>query len=87
MKHSLPTIAADREFVKAGCLLSLQPDDTDQSRAFAYAMDRILRGAKPADIPIQQPRKLLLAVNLQTARALGLTIPKELLLRADEVIQ
>jgi putative ABC transport system substrate-binding protein len=87
MKHSLPTIADDRELVRTGCLLSLSPDPSDQSRAFAYVMDRILRGAKPADIPIQQPRTLLLVVNLQTARALGLTIPKELLLRADEVIQ
>jgi len=87
MKHSLPTIADDREFVKAGCLLSLQPDDTDQSRAFAYVMDRILRGAKPADIPIQQPRKLLLAINLKTARALGIAIPQSLRLRVDEVFE
>ena len=85
--HGLPTIVGDRDLLEAGGLLSLAIDEADQYRALAYFVDRILRGAKPAELPVQQPSKLLLSLNLKTAKALGITIPQSLRLRADEVIQ
>ncbi len=87
LEHRLPTIVGDREILEAGGLLSLAHDAAEQYRALAYFVDRILRGAKPADLPVQQPSKLLVSVNLKTAKALGFTIPQSLLLRADEVIE
>ena len=74
-------------FVEEGGLMSYSADLKDQFRRAAEMVDRILRGAKPADIPVEQPTKFTLALNLATAKALGLTIPQSLLLRADEVIQ
>ena len=68
-------------------MLSLAHDAAEQYRALAYFVDRILRGAKPADLPVQQPSKLLVSVNLKTARAMGLTVPPGLLVAADEVIE
>jgi putative tryptophan/tyrosine transport system substrate-binding protein len=68
-------------------LLSLAHDAAEQYCALAYFVDRILRGAKPADLPVQQPSKLLLSLNLKTANALGITIPYSLRTRADEVIE
>jgi putative ABC transport system substrate-binding protein len=85
--HRLPTIVGSRDVLTAGGLLSLDIDEAEQYRAFAYFVDKILRGAKPADLPIQQPSKLLLSVNLKTAKTLGITIPHSLLLRADEVFE
>ncbi len=80
-------LLASRAYVEAGGLLSLGFDSAENDRVFAYFVDKILRGAKPADLPVQQPTKFVLSINLKTAKALGLTIPQSLLLRADEVIQ
>jgi putative ABC transport system substrate-binding protein len=87
MSHALPAIAADREYAEAGALASLAPDESERDRVLAYFIDKILRGAKPADLPIQQPTRFVLSINLKTAKALGLTIPRAVLERADEVIQ
>lgn len=87
-KHGLPTLADDDEMVReAGALVSYNPRAVESDRVRADYIDRILRGAKPADLPVQQPTKFVLVINLKTARALGVTIPKQTLLRADELIQ
>jgi putative ABC transport system substrate-binding protein len=86
-KHRLPTVFSFREHVEAGGLFSYGVNFTDMFRRAAEYVDRILKGAKPADLPIEQPTKFELVINLKIATALGLTIPSSLLLRADEVIQ
>jgi len=86
-KHGLPTMSDAAEMVRAGALLSYSTTQIEQDRVRADYIDRILRGAKPADLPVRQPTKFELVINLKTAKALGLTIPQSLLLRADEVIQ
>lgn len=83
----IPTIFGFREFVDAGGLMSYGPNFADLFRHAADLVDKILRGAKPADLPVQQPTKFDLIVNLTTAKALGLKIPESFLLRADEVIE
>jgi putative ABC transport system substrate-binding protein len=83
----LPTMHGFREFAHAGGLMSYGPDFQHLYRRTAELVDKILRGAKPADIPVEQPTKFDLAINLTTARALGLTVPPTLLARADEVIE
>jgi putative ABC transport system substrate-binding protein len=83
----LPTIFNTREFVRAGGLMSYGPDYPDLFRRTAELVDKILRGTKPGDIPVEQPTKFDLILNLTTAKALGLTIPESFLLRADEVIE
>ena len=83
----LPTIVSAREFVQAGVLMSYGPNFPDMFRRAAEIVDQILRGAKPGDIPIEQPTKFDLAVNLTTAKAIGVTVPSTLLARADEVIE
>ena len=87
VKHRLPTMCMLREWVEAGCLIGYGPSLTDQFRRAAYFVDKILRGAKPADLPVEQPTKFESVINLKTAKALGLTIPPSLLLRADQVIE
>lgn len=84
--HQLPTVVGESGYVESGGLLSLATDDTEQYRILGYFVDRILRGAKPADLPVQQPSRLLLSVNLKTATTLGIKIPQSVLLRADQVI-
>jgi putative tryptophan/tyrosine transport system substrate-binding protein len=83
----LPTMYGFREFVEAGGLMSYGPNFPDLYRRAATLVDKILRGTKPADIPIEQPTKFDLVINLTTAKALGLTIPGPVLARADEVIE
>ena len=83
----LPTIYGYREPVEAGALLSYGPDYLDLFRRVADYVDKILRGAKPAELPVEQPSKLELVINMKTAKALGLTIPQSVLVRADEIIQ
>ena len=86
-KHRLPSIAAQRELAEAGCLMAYGVSAFDTYRRTAAYVDKILRGAKPADLPVEQAIKFELVVNLKTAKVLGLTIPQSVLLRADEVIQ
>ena len=83
----LPTMCNNREWAAAGCLMSFGPNFPDLFRRAAECVDKILHGAKPADIPVEQPTKFDLVVNLTTAKALGLTIPQLILTRADEVIE
>jgi putative ABC transport system substrate-binding protein len=86
-RHGLPAVYAFPFFAREGGLISYGVDLPDQYRQAASYADRILRGEKPADLPVQQPTKFALVVNLATAKALGLKIPEVLLLRADEVIE
>ncbi|MGB7776888.1 MAG: ABC transporter substrate-binding protein [Pseudolabrys sp.] len=87
LNERLPTIFSTRDFVKAGGLMSYGPNYSDLFRHSADYVDKILRGTKPGDIPVEQPTKFELVINLTTAKALGLTMPGPLLLRADEVIE
>ena len=87
LKSHLPMMCGVREHVEAGCLMSYAASLTGMFHRAAYFVDKILKGAKPADLPVEQPTKFELVINLKTAKALGLTIPPSLLLRADEVIQ
>ena len=85
--YRLPIVVPDRDLLEAGALMAFYPNTDDRGRRVAAIVDKILRGAKPADIPIEQPTRFTLLINLKTAKALGITVPQSLLLRADEVIQ
>ena len=86
-RNRLPAAYPAREFVEAGGLIAYAVNYPDLYFRFASFVDKIFKGAKPAELPVEQPTKFELVINLKTAKALGLTIPQSLLLRADEVIQ
>lgn len=87
LQHRLPTISQADRLVRAGGLISYGPDQLATFGRTAYFVDRVLKGAGPAELPIEQPTQYFLVVNLKTAKALGITIPESILLRADEVLQ
>jgi putative ABC transport system substrate-binding protein len=87
LRNRLPSICTLREYAEAGCLISYGVDFADLYRRAAGFVDKILKGARPADLPVEQPTKFELVINLKTARALGLTIPPSILQQADTVIE
>jgi len=87
LKNRLPSVYNDREAVDAGGFMSYSADLADRYRRVAYYVDRILKGAKPSDLPVEQPTKFELVINQKTAKQIGVTIPQSLLYRADKVIK
>jgi putative tryptophan/tyrosine transport system substrate-binding protein len=87
LKSRLPSIYSDKAAVEAGGLMSYGADQAENYRRVAYFVDRILKGAKPADLPVEQPMKFELVFNLKTAKQIGITIPQSVLYRADKVIK
>ncbi|HEX2930295.1 MAG TPA: ABC transporter substrate binding protein [Candidatus Binatia bacterium] len=86
-KHKLPAMFNNQVYVEAGGLMSYGPDRADMNRQLASMVDKILKGRKPADIPVEQPKKFELAVNLKTAKQIGIIIPPNVLARADRVVR
>jgi putative ABC transport system substrate-binding protein len=86
-QHRLPTVSSQRVYPEAGALMSYGPSFSDLFRRAATYVDKILKGARPADLPVEQPTVFEMVINLKTAKALGLTIPQSILVRADEIIQ
>jgi len=87
LTHRLPTVRGVRPYAEAGCLIAYAPDIREMNRHAAVFVDKILKGAKPGDLPVEQPAKFELVINLKTAQALGLTIPPTLLFQANEMIR
>jgi ABC-type uncharacterized transport system substrate-binding protein len=85
--HRLPTVCGVRVYAEAGCLMAYAPDIREMNRRAAIFVDKILKGTKPGDLPVEQPAKFALVINLKTAQVLGITMPPSLLLLADEVIR
>jgi putative ABC transport system substrate-binding protein len=86
-RHRLPVVAADEDLAKAGALLSLSRDGQESDQTILTYIDRILRGTRPGELPVQEPRKFVLALNLSTAKTLGVNVPQDLLVRADRVFR
>ncbi|MGZ8522630.1 MAG: ABC transporter substrate-binding protein, partial [Candidatus Binatia bacterium] len=87
LKSRLPSVYSSREAVEAGGLMSYRADEADNYRRVAYYVDRILKGTKPADLPVEQPMKFEFVINLKTAKQIGLTIPPDVLARAGKIIK
>jgi len=87
IRNRLPSMNEDSAYVEAGGLMSYATNDADQFRRAAYYVDRILKGTKPSDLPVEQPMKFELVINFKTAKQIGITIPQSLLFRADKVIK
>jgi putative tryptophan/tyrosine transport system substrate-binding protein len=87
VKNRLASICEASQYVDAGCLVSYATDDTDSYRRVAIYVDKILKGARPADLPVEQPTKFELVINLKTTKQIGVTIPAQVLARADKVIK
>ena len=87
VQHHLPAICGLRRDAEAGCLMSYGPSNAAQGQLIASYVDRILHGASPADLPVQQPMRFEFVINLKTAQALGLTLPPVVLFQADEIIR
>jgi putative ABC transport system substrate-binding protein len=87
VKNRLPSMYEGSSYVEAGGLMSYATNDAEQWRRAAFYVDKILKGAKPADLPVEQPTKFEFVINLKTAKALNLTIPQSVLFRADKVIK
>jgi putative ABC transport system substrate-binding protein len=87
LKNQLPSVCEDSRWSQDGCLMSYGPSGNDRSRRAAVYVDKILKGAKPADLPVEQPMKFEFVVNLKAAKQIGLTIPPNMLARADRVIK
>jgi putative ABC transport system substrate-binding protein len=86
-KHRLPAISRWREFVDSGGLLSYGPDEAERYKRIAYYVGKILKGTQPADLPVEQPKKFELVINLKRAKQIGVTIPPIMLVQADKVIK
>ena len=86
-RHRLPAIYNRSEYAKLGDLMAISANDIEQERRAAVYIDKILKGTKPGDLPVEQPTRFALVINLKTAKALGLTIPRSMLIRADQVIE
>ena len=87
IKDRLPSLCEEGQYVEAGCVMSYAANDSDRWKRAATYVDKILKGARPADLPVEQPMKFEFIVNLKTARQIGLTIPPNVLARADKVIK
>jgi putative ABC transport system substrate-binding protein len=87
LKHKIPSFSGEPGAAEAGILMSIGPSVTSGCQRAAYFVDRILKGAKPSDLPVEQPTKFEMVINLKTAKALNLTIPPSVLLRADKVVE
>ena len=87
IKNRLPSVSEQSDYVEAGGLMSYSADEAESYRRAAIYVDKILKGAKPADLPVEQPTKFELVINLKTAKQIGLTIPPNVLARADRVIK